>query len=89
MKTTKIFNKNAISSIARTLTCLTGLIKLIITQKVLKTCNKQRVKYQCLGDNHGLTIQQYVWLALLASFPYLDASEETGPQGTDLLGYWP
>ena len=27
------------------------------------------------------------WLTLLASSPYRDASEEVGPQGTDLLGY--
>ena len=35
---------------------------------------------------HGSTIQPSVWPALLASSPYPDASEETGPQGTDLLG---
>ena len=35
---------------------------------------------------HSSSIQPSVWLSLLASFLYLDASEETGPQGTDLLG---
>ena len=37
------------------------------------------------GGQHGFSIQPSVWLALLALFPYPDASEETGPQGTDLL----
>ena len=40
-------------------------------------------------DQHGPAIQPYVWPALLAPFPYLDTSEETGPQGVDLVGYWP
>ena len=35
---------------------------------------------------HGSAIQPSVWPALLASFPYPDASEATGLQGTDLLG---
>ena len=30
---------------------------------------------------HGFTIQPSVWPAFLASFPYPDASKETGPQG--------
>ena len=38
---------------------------------------------------HSPAIQPSVWLALLASFPYPNASEETGPQGTDFLGCWP
>ena len=38
---------------------------------------------------HDSAIQPSVWPALLALFPYLDASEETGPQGTNLLGCWP
>ena len=38
---------------------------------------------------HGSVIQPSVWLALLASSPYPDSSEEAGPQGTDLLGCWP
>ena len=38
---------------------------------------------------HGSIIHPFVWLALLASFQYPDASEETSPQGTDLLGCWP
>ena len=40
-------------------------------------------------DQHGSSIQPSVWPALLDSFPYLDANEETGPQGTDLLRCWP
>ena len=40
------------------------------------------------GQN-GSVIQPSIWPALLASFPYPEASEETGPQGTDFLGYWP
>ena len=35
---------------------------------------------------HSSVIQPSVWPALLDSFPYLDVSEETGPQGTGLLG---
>ena len=35
---------------------------------------------------HDSAIQPYVWPVLLASLPYLDASEGTGVQGTDLLG---
>ena len=42
-----------------------------------------------VDGHHGPVIQPFVWAALLASFPYPDASEETGPQGTDLLGCWP
>ena len=38
---------------------------------------------------HDSAIQPYVWSALLALFPYPNANEETGPQGTDLLGCWP
>ena len=38
---------------------------------------------------HVSAIYPYVWPTILASFPYPGASEETGPQGTDLLGYWP
>ena len=38
---------------------------------------------------HGYAIQPSVWHVLLASPPYLDASEGTGLQGTDLLGCWP
>ena len=38
-----------------------------------------------VDGQHGSVFQPSVWPALLASFPYLDASEETGPQGTDLL----
>ena len=38
---------------------------------------------------HSSAIQPSVWPAFLSSFPYSDAREETGPQGTDLLGYWP
>ena len=38
---------------------------------------------------HGSVIQPSVWVALLALFPYPDASEETGLQGIDLLGCWP
>ena len=34
---------------------------------------------------HGSAIQPSVWLALLALSPSPDASEETSPQGTDLL----
>ena len=37
-------------------------------------------------SQHGFAIQPSVRPTLLASFPYPDASEETGPQGTDLLG---
>ena len=46
---------------------------------------------RCLtaDGQHSSAIQPYVWPALLASFPYLNASKEIGPQGTDLLGYWP
>ena len=40
-------------------------------------------------SQHGSAIQPFVWVALLASSLDLDASEETGPQGTNLLGYWP
>ena len=32
------------------------------------------------ADGHSSAIQPYVWLALLALFPYPDASGETGPQ---------
>ena len=39
--------------------------------------------------HHDSIIQPSIWPALLASFPYPDASEETGPQGTDLLGCLP
>ena len=39
--------------------------------------------------HHGSAIQPFLWPALLASFPYPDASKETSPQGTDLLGCWP
>ena len=38
------------------------------------------------NGQHGSAIQPSVWPALLASFPYPDASEETGPQETDLMG---
>ena len=38
---------------------------------------------------HDSAFQPSIWPALLASFPYPDASEETGPQGTDLPGCWP
>ena len=31
-----------------------GLIRLINTQKVLKTCNKQGIKRHFLGSNHNL-----------------------------------
>ena len=41
------------------------------------------------NGQHGSAIQPFVWPALLASFPYPDYSEETGPQGSDLLGCWP
>ena len=48
-----------------------------------------------VGDHHlavdgqnGPAIQPSVWPALLALFPYPGASEETGPQGTGLLGCW-
>ena len=37
------------------------------------------------NGQHDSAIQSSIWPALLASFPYLDANEETGPQGTDLL----
>ena len=37
---------------------------------------------------HDSAIHPSVWPTLLSSFPYLNASEETGPQGTDLLGCW-
>ena len=42
-----------------------------------------------VDGQHGFAIQVSVWPALLTSFPYPDASEEAGPQGTDLLGCWP
>ena len=42
-----------------------------------------------VDSQHGSAIQPSVWPALLASSPYPDAREETGPQGTDLLGCWP
>ena len=38
------------------------------------------------NDQHSSAIEPSVWPALLASFPYLNASEETGPQGTNFLG---
>ena len=38
------------------------------------------------GGQHCFAIQSFVWPTLLALFPYPDTSEETGPQGTDLLG---
>ena len=40
-------------------------------------------------SQHGLVIKPSVWPTLFASFPYPDASEETSPQGTNLLGCWP
>ena len=45
----------------------------------------------CLAANghYGSAIQPSVWPALLALFPYPDANKETGPQGIDLLGFWP
>ena len=39
-----------------------------------------------IDGQHGSAIQSSVWPALLASSPYPNASEEIGPQGTDLLG---
>ena len=41
------------------------------------------------GGQNGFAIQPSVWPALLSSFPYPNASGETSPQGTDLLGCWP
>ena len=44
----------------------------------------------CLAADgqQGSAIQPSVWPALLVSFIYPNASEETSPQGTDLLGCW-
>ena len=39
-----------------------------------------------IEGQHGSTIQPSVCPALLALFPYPDASEETSSQGADLLG---
>ena len=38
------------------------------------------------NGQHDSAIQPSVWPALLGSFPYPDAGEETGPQGIELLG---
>ena len=46
-------------------------------------------RYLAIDGQHGSAIQPSVWPVLLTSSPYSDASEETGLQGTDLLGCWP
>ena len=38
---------------------------------------------------HSSAIQPYVWRVLPVSFPYPDASEGIGLEGTNLLGCWP
>ena len=38
------------------------------------------------GGQHCFSIQPFFWPTLLTLFPYPDTSEETNPQGTDLLG---
>ena len=53
--------------------------------------SSKRASMQSLAvaGQHGFIIQPSIWPTLLALFPYLDANEETGRQGADLLGYWP
>ena len=55
-----------------------------------RSSSKRACRHRCLAADgqHSYAIQPSVWPALLASFPYLNSSEETGPQGTDLLGCW-
>ena len=46
-------------------------------------------RFLAANGQHGSAIQPSVWPVLPASSPYLDASEGTSLQGTDLLDCWP
>ena len=49
--------------------------------------NESTSSHSLVADRQqGLAIHPSVWPALCASLPYPEANEETGPQGTDLLG---